>query len=85
AIDITTLTNGGQSAMYEAKQMVTAYENNIALHFGNYLRAVANKLLRVKERKAQLRAQLAAQNRHRTDINSTIRTMITQPTVNVKH
>ncbi|KAJ2710468.1 hypothetical protein H4R19_003734 [Coemansia spiralis] len=50
--------NGGQTAMYEADQVLTAYTVNIKLRYGNCLRTAVNRLLRVRERTQELRQAL---------------------------
>ncbi|KAJ2789902.1 hypothetical protein H4R21_006631, partial [Coemansia helicoidea] len=69
--------NASQVAMYEAGRIVTAYTNNVSIHYGDNLRAAVNLLLNVPARRAELRE--AMKDSSQAEVAAAIREQITGP------
>ncbi|KAJ1733782.1 hypothetical protein LPJ61_001399 [Coemansia biformis] len=70
--------------MYEAGHMVTAYCNNIAAHYADYLHGVVNILLNVKQAPAELRQQMSDSGSDPAEIREAVWEQITRPVKKAK-
>ncbi|KAI8388268.1 uncharacterized protein BYT42DRAFT_491820, partial [Radiomyces spectabilis] len=68
-----------QIALYQAKQIYTAYMNNVKYRFGQHLRRLVNLLLDIKNRRNNLKTQLQNEGLSQREISARLTTEIYEP------
>ena len=81
---LVDLRTADHIATYEAKSICTAYLNNVQEHFGEHVRGTVNSLLRVKQRKAELRDRLRHDGRTEAEIRQALEREIFEPARRIK-
>ncbi|KAJ2472821.1 hypothetical protein IWW56_006078, partial [Coemansia sp. RSA 2131] len=83
-MELRPYTSLTETANYVAKEMLTAYHNNVMQNFGNTWRRTINTLLNCKQRQTELVAQLEAEDKSVLEIKCKCEAQIWGPARRLK-